>query len=47
MASVGLVLNLVCICTTLLCLHSYGGLMFSLHSLPEWANTTAPTQSNC
>ena len=40
MLGVGAVLNLLCITTTILSLHSHGDLMFDLNTFPEWANAT-------
>ena len=40
MLGVGAILNLLCIVTTILALHSHGNLMFSLNTFPDWANTT-------
>ena len=40
MLGVGAILNILCLSTTLLALHSHGNLMFNLTSFPSWANVT-------
>ena len=40
MAGVGVLLNLVCLATSLLCLHTWAGAMLGLDTRPGWANTT-------
>ena len=40
MAGVGLLLNLVCLVTSLLCLHTWAGAMMGLDTRPGWANVT-------
>ena len=40
MLGVGAILNILCLSTTLLALHSHGNLMFDLTSFPSWANVT-------
>lgn len=47
MAGVGAILNIVCICSTMLCLHTYGVPMFGLDSVPSWANVTVQQSSSC
>ena len=46
MLGVGAILNLLCITTTILALHSHGHLMFSLNTFPDWANTTLVDDSS-
>ena len=40
MLGVGVILNIVTMLTTLLCLHTYGGIMFDMDTFPIWANNT-------
>ena len=40
MVGVGAILNILCISTTLLSLHSHGNIMFDLDSFPDWGNLT-------
>merc|ERR1719495_2420482 len=40
MVGIGAILNILCISTTFLCLHTYGTIMFELDSVPHWANVT-------
>ena len=40
MVGVGVILNILCITTTLLSLHSHGDQMFGLSGLPGWANVS-------
>ena len=40
MAGVGLLLNLMCLVTSLLCLHTWAGAMLGLDTRPDWANVT-------
>jgi len=47
MAGVGSILNLLCICSTLVCLHTYGQPLLGLHSVPSWANVTLTQDSLC
>ena len=46
MVGVGAILNMVCITTTILSLHSHGDLMFDLKTFPEWANNTLADESS-
>lgn len=47
MAGVGAILNILCISTTFLCLHTYGTIMFSLDTVPLWANVTVSDDVIC
>ena len=40
MAGVGVLLNLMCLVTSLLCLHTWAGAMLGLDTRPGWANVT-------
>eukprot|EP00092_Neocalanus_flemingeri_P015230 GFUD01016459.1.p1 GENE.GFUD01016459.1~~GFUD01016459.1.p1 ORF type:complete len:521 (+),score=103.80 GFUD01016459.1:27-1565(+) len=47
MAGVGAILNILCISTTFLCLHTYAGVMFDLDTVPGWANVTVTKTNMC
>jgi len=47
MAGVGVILNLLCICSTMICLHTYGIPLLGLDSVPTWANVTVIQTNNC
>jgi len=47
MVGIGAILNLLCISTTFLCLHTYGTFMFELDSVPHWANVTVTESASC
>jgi len=47
MVGIGAILNLLCITTTFLCLHTYGTFMFELDSVPHWANVTVTESASC
>ena len=46
MVCVGAILNLICITTTILSLHTHGDLMFDLNTFPDWANATLADDSS-
>ena len=46
MLGVGAILNLLCISTTILSLHSHGQLMLSLNTFPDWANASLVEDSS-
>ena len=46
MVGVGAILNLICISTTILSLHTHGDLMFGLNTFPDWANATLADDSS-
>ena len=41
MAGVGAVLNILCMMTTLLCLHTWAGVVFDMSPQPGWSNNTS------
>ena len=47
MVGVGAILNILCISTTFLCLHTYGGVMFDLDTVPLWDNVTVVGSTMC
>jgi len=47
MVGVGAILNILCISTTFLCLHTYGSFMFDMDSVPSWANVTVSRSTMC
>lgn len=47
MLGIGLVLNVVCIGTLFLCLHSYGVPLFDLNQFPDWAASGNITSVQC
>ena len=44
MVLVGIILNIVCLLTTMIPIHTYGIPMFDLMEVPEWANVTLQSQ---
>ncbi len=47
MVLVGIILNIVCLLTTMIPIHTYGILMFDLMEVPEWANVTLQSTQQC
>jgi sodium-dependent dicarboxylate transporter 2/3/5 len=47
MVAVGAILNILCISTSFLCLHTYGSVMFDLDTVPLWANVTVVGSTMC
>ena len=45
MLGVGIILNTLCLMTTLLCLHTWTGAVFDMSPAPAWVNTTSFTSS--